>query len=160
MAGRGAQRSTLVALRRANVLLEVSRRCAAMRTLDGLLETLVEMTSRELVCDRGTLFLNDPASSELYSRVAQGGLSHEIRILNNSGLAGHVFQSGEPIVTADVYADPRFNPSVDERTGYRTKSMICVPVRTLVGRDDRGHAMPQQDGGARSRRRTSSSCPR
>jgi adenylate cyclase len=76
-----------------------------MRTLDGLLATLVEMTSRELVCDRGTLFLNDPASSELYSRVAQGGLSHEIRILNNSGLAGHVFQSGEPIVTADVYAD-------------------------------------------------------
>ena len=90
-------RSTLVALRRANVLLEVSRRCAAMQTLDGRLETLVEMTSRELVCDRGTLFLNDPASSELYSRVAQGGLSHEIRILNNSGLAGHVFQTGEPI---------------------------------------------------------------
>jgi adenylate cyclase len=125
--------ATEVALRRANVLLEVSRRCAAMQTLDGLLETLVEMTSRELSCDRGTLFLNDAASSELYSRVAQGGLSHEIRILNNTGLAGHVFQSGEPIMAADAYADPRFNPGVDERTGYRTQSIICVPVRTLTG---------------------------
>lgn len=104
-----------------------------MQSLDGLLQALVEMTSRELACDRGTLFLNDPASSELYSRVAQGGLSREIRILNNSGLAGHVFQSGEPIVAADAYADPRFNPSVDERTGYRTESIICVPVRTLSG---------------------------
>src|SRR5438128_2000180 len=122
-----------VALRRANILLDVSRRCAAMQTLDGLLQTLVEMTSRELYCDRGTLFLNDPSSSELYSRVAQGGLNREIRILNNSGLAGHVFQTGEPIIAADAYADPRFNPSVDERTGYRTESIICVPVRTLSG---------------------------
>ncbi len=120
-------------LRRANVLLEVSRRCAVMQTLDGVLEVLVEMTSRELDCDRGTLFLNDAESSELYSRVAQGNLSREIRIPNNSGLAGHVFQSGEPIVTADAYADERFNPSVDERTGYRTESIICVPVRTLSG---------------------------
>jgi adenylate cyclase len=122
-----------LALRRANVLLEVSRRCAAMHTLDGLLQTLVEMTSRELACDRGTLFLNDAASSELYSRVAQGGLSREIRILNNTGLAGHVFQTGEPIIADDAYADPRFNPTVDERTGYRTRSIICVPVRTLSG---------------------------
>ncbi len=121
------------ALRRANVLLEVSRRCAVMETLDGLLAVLVEMTSRELDCDRGTLFLNDPESSELYSRVAQGNLSHEIRILNNTGVAGHVFQSGEPIISDDAYSDKRFNPSVDERTGYRTQSIICVPVRTLSG---------------------------
>ena len=121
------------ALRRANVLLEVSRRCAVMQTLDGLLEVLVEMTSRELDCDRGTLFLNDPESSELYSRVAQGNLSREIRILNNTGFAGHAFQNGEAIVSHDAYADERFNPSVDERTGYRTESIICVPIRTLSG---------------------------
>ena len=113
-------RSKDQALRRATILLEVSRRCAAMQTLDSLLQVLVEMTSRELDCDRGTLFLNDAETSELYSRVAQGGLSHEIRILNNTGLAGHVFQTGEGLITADAYADPRFNPSVDERTGYRT----------------------------------------
>ena len=121
------------ALRRANVLLEVSRRCAAVQTLDGVLEVLVEMTSRELDCDRGTLFLNDPDSSELYSRVAQGNLSHEIRVLNNTGIAGHVFQNDEPIIADDAYADERFNSGVDERTGYRTKTIICVPVKTLTG---------------------------
>jgi len=121
------------ALRRARILLDVSRRCALKQTLDGLLQELVELTSRELDCDRGTLFLNDPATSELYSRVALGNLTHEIRILNNTGFAGHSFQTGESIATADPYSDQRFNPSVDERTGYRTESMVCVPVRTLAG---------------------------
>ena len=120
-----------VALRRANVLLEVSRRCAQTSSLDGILEVLVELTSRELDCDRGTLFLNDPTSGELFSRVAQGGLSREIRILNSTGIAGAVFQSGEPLIIDEPYADPRFNSSVDERTGYRTESIICVPVRTM-----------------------------
>ena len=124
--------SNTAALRRANVLLEVSRRCAQKTTLDGILEVLVEMTSRELDCDRGTLFLNDPSSGELFSRVAQGTLSREIRILNSTGIAGAVFQSGEPAIIDDAYDDPRFNSSVDERTGYRTTTIICVPVRTMA----------------------------
>lgn len=131
--GKPARTEEEVALRHARTLLEVSRRCALRPTLDGLLQELVELTSRELDCDRGTLFLNDPTTSELYSRVALGNLTHEIRILNDSGFAGHSFQTGEAIITADPYADPRFNPSVDERTGYRTESMVCVPVRTLAG---------------------------
>jgi adenylate cyclase len=131
--GKSARTEEEVALRHARILLEVSRRCALRPTLDGLLQELVELTSRELDCDRGTLFLNDPTTSELYSRVALGNLTHEIRILNDTGFAGHSFQTGEAIVTADPYGDPRFNPSVDERTGYRTESMVCVPVRTLSG---------------------------
>ncbi|MCB1488969.1 MAG: GAF domain-containing protein, partial [Bauldia sp.] len=131
--GQKLPRSEQEAYRRARILLEVSRRCALKQTLDGLLQELVELTSRELDCDRGTLFLNDPGTSELYSRVAQGNLTHEIRILNNTGFAGYSFQTGEAILTSDPYSDDRFNPSVDERTGYRTESMACVPVRTLAG---------------------------
>jgi adenylate cyclase len=77
--------------------------------------------------------LNDGETGELYSRVAQGGLMREIRILNQSGIAGHVFQTGESIHTEDPYSDPRFNASVDERTGYQTRNIICVPVRTMAG---------------------------
>ena len=120
------------ALKRAEILLEVSRRCAARSDLDSVLFELVTLTSRALDCDRGTLFLNDPTTGELYSHVAQGDLKREIRILNNSGIAGHVFQSGEPIHTEDPYSDPRFNSSIDERTGYKTRNIICVPVRTMV----------------------------
>jgi adenylate cyclase len=136
LAARQLQRvkpSVSVALRRANVLLEVSRRCAQMTTLEGILEVLVELTSRELDCERGTLFLNDPTTGELYSRVAQGELSREIRILNSSGVAGAVYQSGEPLIIDDPYSDARFNSSVDERTGFKTRNILCVPLRTMAG---------------------------
>jgi adenylate cyclase len=104
-----------------------------MTTLEGVLEVLVELTSRELDCERGTLFLNDPVTGELYSRVAQGELSREIRILNSSGVAGAVYQSGEPLIIDDPYSDARFNSSVDERTGFKTRNILCVPLRTMAG---------------------------
>lgn len=120
-------------LRRAELLLEVNRRMAAHATLDEVLQALVEMTTRELDAERGSLFLNDPATNELYSRVAQGNSQREIRLLNNSGIAGHVFSSGEPLIIHDAYADPRFNRSIDEQTGFTTRSILCVPIRTVRG---------------------------
>jgi adenylate cyclase len=120
-------------LRRARILLDVAERCASINDLDGVLHELVVLTSRALECDRGTLFLNDPTTAELYSRVAQGNLKREIRILNTTGIAGAVFQTGVGLVIADPYNDPRFNASVDERTGYRTESIVCAPVRTMTG---------------------------
>jgi len=122
-----------LALRRAEMLLEVSRRCAMASRIDDVLVVLLEITTRELDCDRATLFLNDATTGELFSRVAQGDLSREIRILNNSGIAGHAFQTGEALIITDPYADPRFNESVDERTGYITRNILCVPVRTMAG---------------------------
>ena len=121
------------ALRRAHILLEVTQRCAALTNLDSVLAELVSLTSRELDCERGTLFLNDPVSGELYSRIAQGNLTREIRILNSSGIAGHVYQTGEAVCTDAPYDDARFNRSVDERTGFVTRSIACVPVRTMAG---------------------------
>lgn len=120
-------------LRQMEVLLNVSRRVAAVDSLDEILKTLVEITTDELDADRGTLFLNDPLTDELYSRVAQGSFQREIRILNDSGVAGAVFQDGEGLVIDDAYADERFNRTVDEATGYRTKTIVAAPVRTVKG---------------------------
>jgi adenylate cyclase len=120
-------------LRHAEVLLNVSKRCASMSSLHDILETLVEMTSLELGCERGTLFLNDPATGELYSRVAQGTFRREIRILNTSGIAGHVFSNGKGVIVHDAYEDERFNREIDQQTGFTTKSVCCVPVRTVKG---------------------------
>ena len=121
------------ALRRANVLLEVTRRCASLTDLNSVLAELVHLTSRELDCERGTLFLNDPKTGELYSRVAEGNLTREIRILNSSGIAGHVFRSGESVRSDNPYDDPRFNQSVDDRTGFVTRNVICVPLYAASG---------------------------
>lgn len=120
-------------LKQAEMLLNVSRRVAAIESLDEVLETIVEMTTWELGAERGTLFLNDPVTDELYSRFAQGNFQREIRILNTSGVAGAVFQSGEGLIIHDAYADPRFNRSVDEQTGFRTRSILCAPVKTVKG---------------------------
>ena len=120
-------------LYRAELLLEVSRSCAALETLTEVLENILAITAKETSAERATLFLNDPETGELYSRVTHGGPVREIRILNNSGVAGAVFQSGEGIISHDAYADGLFNPTVDAQTGFLTKSLACTPVRTLGG---------------------------
>jgi adenylate cyclase len=120
-------------LKLAELLLEVSRRMVSFDSLDDVLKTLVEMTTAEFDAERGTLFLNDPLTNELYSRVAQGNIKHEIRLINTSGIAGYVFSTGEPLLIHDAYADPRFNQSIDEQTGFVTRNMICAPIRTVKG---------------------------
>jgi adenylate cyclase len=120
-------------LRQVELLLEVSRRMASYDTLDEILTALVEVTTEQLGAERGTLFLNDAETNELFSRVAQGNIQREIRFLNHVGIAGHVFSTGEPLLIPDAYADPRFNRSVDEQTGFVTRNILCVPIRTVKG---------------------------
>ncbi len=120
-------------LRFAELLLGISQKMSGMDTLDEVLTALVEVTTAELKAERGTLFLNDPETNELYSRVAQGNSHREIRLLNNSGIAGHVFTAGEGLIIDDAYADERFNRTIDEQTGFITRSILCVPIITAKG---------------------------
>ncbi|MCH8150011.1 MAG: GAF domain-containing protein, partial [Planctomycetes bacterium] len=83
--------------------------------------------------ERGTLFLNDAQTGELYSRIALGNLTREIRILNTAGLAGFVYTSGEGLICHDPYADDRFSSHVDEQTDFVTKNVLCAPVKTVNG---------------------------
>ena len=115
----------------AELLLEVSRRMAEYDSLNDVLNALVEMTTTQLNAARGTLFLNDPATNELYSRVALGNIQREIRMLNTSGIAGYVFTSGEPLIIHDAYSDTRFNRSIDEQTGFATENILCIPIKTI-----------------------------
>ena len=120
-------------LRNTELLLEINKKIAGITNLSQILWHLIEFISDELDADRGTLFLNDSETNELYSRIAQGNLTREIRILNNVGLAGAIFQSQTGEIIHDVYSDKRFNKDVDQETGYKTKNMICTPVKTVKG---------------------------
>ena len=120
-------------LRRTEMLLSVTQKIAGLTNLSEILWTIIKMTTDELGADRGSLFLNDPISGELYSRVAQGELTREIRILNTTGIAGAIFQSGTGEIIHDAYSDERFNSKIDEQTGYVTKNIVCAPVRTVRG---------------------------
>ena len=124
---------TEVKLHRTEMLLSVTQKIAGLKNLSEILWTLIEMTTKEMGADRGSLFLNDALTGELYSRVAQGDLTREIRILNTTGIAGAIFQSGVGEIIHDAYADERFNQSIDQQTGYNTKNIVCAPVRTVRG---------------------------
>jgi adenylate cyclase len=120
-------------LRQVELLLDVTRRMAEKQSLDDVLNVLVDLSTRSIGAERGSLFLNDEKTGELYSRVAQGTFNREIRFANTAGIAGHVFQTGEGTIVHDAYADARFNRAIDEQTGYVTKSILCVPIRTVRG---------------------------
>jgi adenylate cyclase len=117
----------------AEMLLSVSRRLAALDSLDEMLEALVEMTTWEVGAERGSLFLNDPETGELYSAVATGTQRRRIRILNTTGVAGHVFTTGRGMIAADAYKSKHFNPEVDRQTGFVTRNILCAPIRTVKG---------------------------
>lgn len=114
-------------------LLEISNRIATFRSLDQQLIVLVDALAEALGAERGTLFLYDTVNDELYSHVAQGNINREIRLERDKGIAGYVFTNGESVLIDDPYSDPRFDASVDQATGFRTRNICCAPVRTLDG---------------------------
>ena len=118
-----------------DMLLQVTTDLAKTKSLDEALETLVKITTTTIGAERGTIFLNDSATGELYSRIAQGSFRREIRILNTKGVAGWVFTNNKGAIIPDAYKDDRFNKAVDVRTGFRTKSILCAPLRTVSGEE-------------------------
>ena len=121
------------ALDKATILLKVSHEVAGLNTLEDVLNKLVQFSVQETEADRGSLFLHDKKTGELYTRVAQGIHKREIRILNTKGIAGHVFSTGQGLIVEDVYQDQRFDATSDVKTGYKTKNMVCAPIKTVKG---------------------------
>ena len=115
-------------LKRMSALVEVSSKLNDTLALDVLLPRLIEIVTDTLGAERSTLFLYDTETDELYSRVAQGSGMGEIRIPAGAGIAGSVFRAGRGELIHDAYLDPRFNPEVDRRTGFRTRNIMCTPV--------------------------------
>jgi signal transduction histidine kinase len=114
-------------------LMKVGAAISQELDLDALLRVISQTTSQLLVAERSTVFIVDRARGELWSRVAEGMNREEIRIPLSSGIAGAVAQTGTPVRISEAYADPRFNPDVDKRTGYHTRNMLCAPMRNLRG---------------------------
>ena len=121
-------------IRKLHSLLELGQLIGLDLQLDEMLLKIAEKACDVMEADRCSLFLHDPTTGELWSKVALGMEGRVIRIPGGSGIAGHSFQTGEAINLADAYADPRFNNSVDLDTGYRTRSLYCAPVYCRDGR--------------------------
>jgi adenylate cyclase len=112
--------------------LDVATAVSQTLDLDELIVTIVNKVSQILNAERSSLFLLDQETDELWSKVAQGSELAEIRFPKSAGLSGHVVSTGQILNIKDAYQDMRFNPAVDHETGFRTKTVLCVPV---VNRD-------------------------
>jgi len=115
-------------------LLEASYALHQSLNLDELLVLLLDVASSAVLADRGTVYILDEDGQSLWSRVLSGDESLEIRLPIGDGLAGAVAASGETLCLSDAYDDPRFNRSWDEKSGYRTREVLCAPIKDRDGK--------------------------
>ncbi|HXF06290.1 MAG TPA: sigma-54-dependent Fis family transcriptional regulator [Blastocatellia bacterium] len=111
--------------------MRICQKLSAEHDLDALLDLIAREATRLIEADRASIFLLDEEKRVLWSQVALA--SEPIRFDARLGIAGAVALTGETIRVDDVRQDPRFYPGIDARTGYRTRNILAVPLRTTEG---------------------------
>ncbi len=115
-------------------LSDISAALGSTLDLDELLALVASRITEVIDAERSTIYLLDDERTHLVSRVAEGQGRAEIRLTVGEGLAGWVARSGEKLNIKDAYQDVRFDAEWDRRTGYRTRSTLCVPMKNRHGR--------------------------
>ncbi|OGW34259.1 MAG: hypothetical protein A2010_00050 [Nitrospirae bacterium GWD2_57_9] len=120
-------------IKRLHTLIDVNSLISSSLNLDQILENVMTISKQVMNADASSLMLIDEKTSELVYQVALGSvgekLKQEFRLKMGQGIAGTVAQEGQPLLIADVYTHPKFFRGHDEATGYRTRSMIAVPLK-------------------------------
>lgn len=121
-------------------VLHVARLLGALDDLRTILSVIIDAMRDALDAERATVFEYDHSTETLFSTVAHGlsplpqmPASGEIRIPVTTGLAGECARTRQIISIPDAYADPRFNRSVDKMTGFRTRSILAIPLEGVDG---------------------------
>jgi putative nucleotidyltransferase with HDIG domain len=134
---RNAERRRGAGRRDLDTLLDVTRRLMTVTDLDALLRLIAEATVTMVGAERATIYIVDQDRQEFWSRVATGSGVGEIRFPIGVGIAGTVAKTGETISIPDAYADPRFNPESDKRTGFKTRDLLTIAMTghdgTIIG---------------------------
>jgi GAF domain-containing protein len=116
--------------------------------LVNVLQVIMQKTTELLEAERSSLFLYDPVKDELWSMVAQGLEIAEIRFASGAGIAGDVAATLRTANVPDAWEDRRFNPEFDKKTGFRTRSVLCMPLINAEGRlTGVIQALNKKDGG-------------
>jgi len=108
------------------MLMDAARSIMAEMDIGALLSLIMNIVTRVMNADRSTLFLIDREKGEIWSRVAQG--TSEIRIPLGEGIVGSTAKNGQTVNIPDAYQDSRFNRDFDLKSGYRTKSILCMAI--------------------------------
>ena len=114
------------------LVLDVSRMLAMTTDLDPLLHRIAEATCAILGCERASIFLHDPRTRQLWTKVAL--MSTEIRLPESAGIVGAAFLANNVLDVPKPYEDPRFNPESDKRSGFHTCNILAAPMADNDGR--------------------------
>lgn len=120
-------------IRRLEAILDIANQWNRTRELEPLLVQMAEAATRLLSADRASIFLWDRRRRTLVGRPALGIKDGELRIPDDRGVVGRVIQSGQPL-RVDAATEPAMiDRQVDAQTGYQTRSILCVPLRSRAG---------------------------
>lgn len=113
------------------LVLDVSRMLSVTADLDPLLAHITESVAALLNCHRASIFLHEPATDELWTKVALGLSGGQIRIPAGAGIVGAAFKANQLLHVPKPYEDPRFNPTNDRKTGFLTRNILSAPMVDL-----------------------------
>src|SRR5271168_451036 len=114
-------------------IVEATKRLNSTLDLGELIHIILQIATRQTVAERGTVFLVDHERGEIWSLVGIGLEQQVIRLPLEKGIAGWVAREGKAVRLEDVYLDPRFEPDVDRKLGFRTRQLLCLPIRNEAG---------------------------
>ena len=110
-------------------LQDIGEALGSTLDLDELVGILLARITRIMDAEQAILYLIEEQTGELWSRFAHGGRAQELRLEVGKGLPGWVAKTGRALNVKDAYQDVRFDAEWDRRTGFRTTSTLCVPVK-------------------------------
>ena len=128
-----AFRETEQSRRRLAFQVEAAKALSSTLDLSELLGRILDVAKSQTAAERGTLYLVDRQTKEVWSLIAHGLGGQEIRQSVGEGLAGHVVETGEILNISDPYRHPRFNPELDKKFGFRTRNILSLPIRDKAG---------------------------
>jgi len=111
---------------------DVAKALTSTLNLDSVLQTIMDKMAEYFRPDTWSLLMVDEAKDELYFAIAVGDAAETLKTLRlkmGEGIAGWVAKHGEALIVPDVYTDPRFAKRVDDMTKWKTRSIICIPLR-------------------------------
>ncbi|NOZ20562.1 MAG: SpoIIE family protein phosphatase [Planctomycetes bacterium] len=114
-------------------VLDIARAMMAEKDLRALMDLIVSETTKVMGADRSSLYLVDEGNQELFTWIAEGLQDKQIRVPIGEGIAGHVAKTRKPLNVEDAYRCPHFDQEWDKKTGYRTRSVLCLPLFTHDG---------------------------
>jgi len=113
---------------RLRATLELARTFAGEKETQRLLERIAEEAARLLLCDRASIFIWDREQHQLIACPALGVEGGRLYLPDNKGIVGDVLHGRKSLIVDNAYSDPRFDQSVDKKSGYRTRNLLCVPI--------------------------------